>query len=98
MDFKEIKKKKEKKSKLINNGLQVEITVIISGKNVFICHFFIYWAILAIFFLFSLFWWDKDAQSVKIAFRDKNGLTASIRILGVVGGVTPLRADHLFLA
>ena len=94
MDFKEIEKKK---SKLINNGLQVELTVIIPGKNALICHFFIYWAILAIFFLFSLFWWDKDAQSVKIAFWDKNGLTASIRILGIVGGVTPLRADHRFL-
>ena len=40
MDFEEIKKKK--KSKLINNGLQAELTVIIHGKNSKICHFFIY--------------------------------------------------------
>ena len=40
MDFEEIKKKK--KSKLINNGLQAELTVIIPGKNALICHFFIY--------------------------------------------------------
>ena len=39
MDFEEIKKKK---SKLINNGLQAELTVIIPGKNALICHFFTY--------------------------------------------------------
>ena len=49
------------------------------------------------FFLFSLFWWDISPQSVKIAFRDKNGQSACIWVLGVAGGVTPTRADHLFL-
>ena len=38
MDFEEIKKK----SKLINNGLQAELNIIIPGKNALICHFFIY--------------------------------------------------------
>ena len=36
------KLKKRKKSKLINNGLQAELTVIIPGKNTLICHSFIY--------------------------------------------------------
>ena len=38
MDFEEIKKK----SKLLNNGLQPELTVIIPGKNALICNFSIY--------------------------------------------------------
>ena len=38
MDFEEIKKK----IKLINNGLQAELTIIIPGKNALICHFFTY--------------------------------------------------------
>ena len=38
MDFEEVKKK----SKLINNGLQAELTIIIPGENALICHFFIY--------------------------------------------------------
>jgi len=39
MDFEEIKKINQN---LINNGLQAQLTIIIPGKNAFICHFFIY--------------------------------------------------------
>ena len=66
--------------KLKKKGLR-EFSVILGFWDFGITrHFFIYQAILTIF-LFSLFWWDMNPQSIKIVFWDKTGWSVYIWLL-----------------
>ena len=56
MDFEQVEKKKKVKTQ--KKGAAEILGNFRPRKNSLTCHFFIYEAILAIFFLLCLFWWD----------------------------------------
>ena len=93
MDFEQVEKKKSLKLK--KKGLRRFSAIFGLEKNSLTCHFCIYEAILAIFFVLFVLMRYYCIMYQKYIYVQNRAIQC-ILFLGSVRGVAPLRADYLF--